>query len=79
MVVTTPPSYSDDDGSYPGFKHDAEPGAHIFSKEEAVICHYKDNHLVAITHFNGHAELYAVKEAMGRKEMLEFFETQNNS
>jgi hypothetical protein len=50
--------------------------AEIFSKEEAVICHYKDSKLVAITHANGRTDMYSIGEPMGRSELKDFYETQ---
>lgn len=50
----------------------------IHSVEESVIIHYKEGTRVAITAFNGHPETYELGEAMGRKEYVEFFETNKN-
>ncbi len=47
----------------------------LISVEESVIAHYKDGERVAATFFNGHAETHALDKPMGRKEYLEFFET----
>lgn len=56
----------------------AKVGATILSKEESVICHYKDGVLVAITHINGREEKYKIGDPMRRKELNEFYETQSN-
>jgi hypothetical protein len=49
-----------------------------YSTEVSVIAHYADGKLVAVTHFNGHAELLKV-EPMTRKDHLEFYENKHQS
>jgi hypothetical protein len=46
----------------------------LVTNEEAVLCHYKDSKLVAITHHNGRTEMFKVEE-MSRGDFKEFFET----
>jgi hypothetical protein len=49
------------------------------SKEDNVIIHFKDNKAVAVTIFNGHADLYELGEPMGRAKQAQFYETSTTS
>lgn len=49
----------------------------IVSTEESVILHRKDGQICAMVYFNGQATMYTIGEPMGRKEMNDFYETQN--
>lgn len=44
-----------------------------YSAEESVITHWQDGKLIAITYFNGHAQLFSV-QPMTRQEQVEFYE-----
>ena len=51
----------------------------LVTKEDAVLLHFKDSKLVAITVFNGRTEKYKIEEPMNRAEHGEFYETQLNT
>lgn len=47
----------------------------ILTTEESVFVHRKDGRVCAVTIFNGHSQLFAINEPMGRKEQSDFYET----